>query len=112
MRIIKKYPNRRLYDTGASCYVTLGDLRQLVLEGETFHVRAARTGTDLTRSVLLQIITEAEQQGPALLSDTALLDLIRLQGTGNHAPLTARLEQILGDAAPAAGSSDADPARR
>jgi polyhydroxyalkanoate synthesis repressor PhaR len=59
-RIIKKYPNRRLYDTEISSYITLEEVRQLVLDGEHFEVRDAKSGEDLTRSVLLQIISEHE----------------------------------------------------
>ncbi|MHB1617996.1 MAG: polyhydroxyalkanoate synthesis regulator DNA-binding domain-containing protein, partial [Metallibacterium sp.] len=62
-RIIKKYPNRRLYDTEISSYITLEEVRQLVLDGEIFEVRDAKTNDDLTRSVLLQIIAEHEQLG-------------------------------------------------
>ncbi|MGH8062389.1 MAG: polyhydroxyalkanoate synthesis repressor PhaR, partial [Pseudoxanthomonas sp.] len=63
MRIIKKYPNRRLYDTEISSYITIEDVRQLIVDGEDFEVRDAKTGDDLTRTVLLQIITEQEQDG-------------------------------------------------
>ncbi|MBS0486064.1 MAG: polyhydroxyalkanoate synthesis regulator DNA-binding domain-containing protein, partial [Proteobacteria bacterium] len=58
VRVIKKYPNRRLYDTEISSYITLEEVRQLVIDGEEFEVRDAKTGDDLTRSVLLQIIAE------------------------------------------------------
>ena len=57
-RIIKKYPNRRLYDTEISSYITIEDVRQLILDGEDFEVRDAKSGDDLTRSVLLQIIAD------------------------------------------------------
>ena len=63
VRIIKKYPNRRLYDTEISSYITLEEVRQLVLDSEEFEVRDAKAGDDLTRSVLLQIIAEHEQTG-------------------------------------------------
>ena len=69
LRIIKKYPNRRLYDTEISSYVTLEDIRQLVQDGESFEVQDAKTQQDLTRSVLLQIITEREEQGQPLLKN-------------------------------------------
>ncbi|MBO9717955.1 MAG: polyhydroxyalkanoate synthesis regulator DNA-binding domain-containing protein, partial [Pseudoxanthomonas sp.] len=59
-RIIKKYPNRRLYDTEISSYITIEDVRQLILDGESFEVRDAKSGEDLTRSVLLQIIAEQD----------------------------------------------------
>ena len=58
IRVIKKYPNRRLYDTEISSYITIEDVRQLIVDGESFEVRDAKTGEDLTRQVLLQIITE------------------------------------------------------
>ena len=62
-RIIKKYPNRRLYDTEISSYITIDEVRQLVVDGEDFEVRDAKTGDDLTRTVLLQIISEHEERG-------------------------------------------------
>ena len=77
LRIIKKYPNRRLYDTEISSYVTLEDIRQLVQDGESFEVQDAKTQQDLTRSVLLQIITEREEQGQPLLTTNMLSQLIR-----------------------------------
>lgn len=79
-RIIKKYPNRRLYDTGISSYITLEEVRQLVLDGEDFRVHEARTGNDLTHSVLLQVIAENEQHGQPLLSSPLLRRFICLQG--------------------------------
>lgn len=79
-RIIKKYPNRRLYDTEISTYVTLEDIRQLVVDGESFEVQDARTGADLTRSVLLQIIAESEEHGAPILSTKTLSQLIRYYG--------------------------------
>ena len=57
-RLIKKYPNRRLYDTQTSTYITLADVKQLVLSGEPFVVNDAKTADDLTRSILLQIILD------------------------------------------------------
>jgi polyhydroxyalkanoate synthesis repressor PhaR len=62
-RVIKKYPNRRLYDTDTSSYITLVEVKQLVMDAEPFVVRDAKTGDDLTRSILLQIILEAEAGG-------------------------------------------------
>ena len=67
-RILKKYPNRRLYDTKISSYITIEDVRQLIVEGEDFEVRDAKSGEDLTRQVLLQIIAEHEQDGEPMLS--------------------------------------------
>jgi polyhydroxyalkanoate synthesis repressor PhaR len=79
-RIIKKYPNRRLYDTEISSYVTLEDVRQLIVEGESFEVRDARTGNDLTRSVLLQILAEHEDIGQPIFSTQLLTTVIRFYG--------------------------------
>lgn len=80
LRIIKKYPNRRLYDTEISSYITIEDVRQLIVDGESFEVRDAKTGADLTRQVLLQIITEHEQDGQPMLSTELLSQLIRFYG--------------------------------
>lgn len=77
-RIVKKYPNRRLYDTGISSYVTLEDLRQLVLDGEEFQVVDARSGADLTRAILLQIIASHETPQQPVLSPQLLRQVIRL----------------------------------
>ena len=79
-RIIKKYPNRRLYDTEISSYITLEDVRQLIVDGEEFEVRDAKSGEDLTRSVLLQIIAEQEQDGEPMLSTQLLSQIIRFYG--------------------------------
>ena len=79
-RIIKKYPNRRLYDTEISSYITIEDVRQLIVDGEAFEVRDAKTGEDLTRQVLLQIIAEHEQEGQPMLSTQLLSQLIRFYG--------------------------------
>ena len=80
IRIIKKYPNRRLYDTEISSYITIEDVRQLIVDNESFEVRDAKTGADLTRQVLLQIITEHEQDGQPMLSTELLSQLIRFYG--------------------------------
>lgn len=80
IRIIKKYPNRRLYDTEISSYITIEDVRQLIIDNESFEVRDAKTGDDLTRQVLLQIITEHEQDGQPMLSTELLSQLIRFYG--------------------------------
>ncbi|MDD9981253.1 MAG: polyhydroxyalkanoate synthesis repressor PhaR, partial [Gammaproteobacteria bacterium] len=71
-RIIKKYPNRRLYDTEVSRYVTLEDVRSLVLQEIPFQIRDARTNEDLTRSILLQIIMEQEADGEPMFSEQVL----------------------------------------
>jgi polyhydroxyalkanoate synthesis repressor PhaR len=79
-RVIKKYPNRRLYDTEISSYITIEDVRQLIVEGEEFEVRDAKSGDDLTRQVLLQIIAEHEQDGEPMLSTQLLSQIIRFYG--------------------------------
>ena len=80
LRVIKKYPNRRLYDTEISSYITVEDVRQLILDGLDFEVRDAKTGDDLTRQVLLQIIAEHEQSGEPVLTTPMLSQIIRLYG--------------------------------
>ena len=80
VRIIKKYPNRRLYDTTTSSYVALADIKQLVMESVPFAVRDAKTGDDLTRSILLQIILEEEAAGTPLLTEPMLANIIRFYG--------------------------------
>lgn len=80
IRIIKKYPNRRLYDTEISSYITIEDVRQLIVDGEAFEVRDAKSGEDLTRSVLLQIISEHEGEGEPILSTQLLSQIIRFYG--------------------------------
>ena len=79
-RVIKKYPNRRLYDTEISSYITIEDVRQLIVDNEDFEVRDARSGEDLTRQVLLQIIAEHEQDGEPMLSTQLLSQIIRFYG--------------------------------
>jgi polyhydroxyalkanoate synthesis repressor PhaR len=95
LRIIKKYPNRRLYDTVISSYVTIDDIRQLVTDGEEFEVQDAKTGADLTRQVLLQIITEREEQGQPLLSARLLQQLIRFYGDQLQGFMGSYLERSL-----------------
>lgn len=80
IRVIKKYPNRRLYDTEISSYITIEDVRQLIVDGENFEVRDARSSEDLTRQVLLQIIAEHEQNGEPVLSTLLLSQIIRFYG--------------------------------
>ena len=79
-RTIKKYPNRRLYDTQTSTYVTLSDVKELVLQHEEFKVVDAKSGEDLTRSILLQIILEEEAGGVPLFSTPTLSQMIRFYG--------------------------------
>jgi polyhydroxyalkanoate synthesis repressor PhaR len=80
LRIIKKYPNRRLYDTTSSAYITLAQVKQLVIEGKAFAVQDAKTSEDLTRSILLQIILEEEMGGVPMFSEAALSNMIRFYG--------------------------------
>jgi len=79
-RIIKKYPNRRLYDTEESCYITLHDIRDLVIQKRDFLVLDQKSGDDITRSILLQVISEQEQQGEALMTEDFLSQIIRSYG--------------------------------
>jgi polyhydroxyalkanoate synthesis repressor PhaR len=80
LRLIKKYPNRRLYDTKTSAYITLSDVKGLVLSQERFMVVDAKTGEDLTRGILLQIIFEEETVGVPLFTAEFLVQLIRFYG--------------------------------
>jgi len=95
LRIIKKYPNRRLYDTEISSYVTIDDVRQLIVDGEEFEIRDAKTGEDLTRSVLLQIISEREGDGEPMLSTHLLSQIIRFYGDSMQGFMGRYLEQSL-----------------
>jgi len=79
-RLIKKYPNRRLYDTRTSTYITLADVKQLVLGHESFQVVDAKSGDDLTRAILLQIILEEEAGGAPMFSSDLLSQMIRFYG--------------------------------
>jgi len=94
-RIIKKYPNRRLYDTEISSYITLEEVRQLVLSGTPFEVHDAKTGEDLTRSVLLQIIAEHEQHGQPMFSANLLSQIIRFYGDSMQGFVGGYLENSL-----------------
>ncbi len=79
-RVIKKYPNRRLYDTDTSAYITLSEVRRLVMDCEPFVVSDAKTGEDLTRSILLQIILEQEANGSPMFTAPVLSNIIRFYG--------------------------------
>ncbi|MGA2187242.1 MAG: polyhydroxyalkanoate synthesis repressor PhaR [Steroidobacteraceae bacterium] len=92
-RLIRKYSNRRLYDTSGSRHVTLDDLRQLVVAGEKIKVVDDKSGDDLTRSVLLQIIAEQEQFGSPVLGSDLLEMIIRFYGGPMQALLSRYLEQ-------------------
>lgn len=92
-RLIRKYSNRRLYDTVGSRHVTLDDLRQLIVSGEKIKVIDDKSGEDLTRSVLLQIIAEQEQFGSPVLGAELLEMIIRFYGGPMQALLSRYLEQ-------------------
>lgn len=79
-RVIKKYPNRRLYDLATSTYITLADVKQLVIDRQPVLIVDAKTGENLTRSILLQIILEEEVGGTPIFSETVLANLIRFYG--------------------------------
>lgn len=91
--VIKKYPNRRLYDTDTSSYITLAEVKRLVMNGETFVVRDVKTGEDLTRSILLQIILEEESNGSPMFTAPVLSSLIRFYGNAMQGFLGGYLEK-------------------
>ncbi len=93
VRTLKKYPNRRLYDTRTSSYITLADVKQMVLAGEEFEVRDAKTGDDLTRSILLQIILEEESGGVPMFSTQTLSQIIRFYGHAMQGVMGTMLEK-------------------
>ena len=95
IRLIKKYPNRRLYDTVQSCYITLVDVRGLVLNQEEFQVVDAKTGEDLTRSILLQIILEEESGGAPMFTSELLAQMIRFYGNAMQGFMGRYLENNL-----------------
>jgi polyhydroxyalkanoate synthesis repressor PhaR len=92
-RVIKKYPNRRLYDTETSTYITLTEVKQLVLDAQPFVVRDAKTNEDLTRSILLQIILEEEAGGAPMFSEAALANIIRFYGHAMQGFMGSYLEK-------------------
>ena len=91
-RLIKKYPNRRLYDTRTSSYITLADVKDLVLNHEHFQVVDAKTGEDLTRSILLQIILEEEAGGAPMFTSDLLAHMIRFYGNAMQGMMGKYLE--------------------
>ncbi|MDD2408746.1 MAG: polyhydroxyalkanoate synthesis repressor PhaR [Tepidiphilus sp.] len=95
IRLIKKYPNRRLYDTASSAYITIGDVKNLVLSHEPFRIVDAKTGEDLTRSVLLQIILEEEACGQPLFSSEMLAQIIRFYGQASQNLMGRYLENSI-----------------
>lgn len=94
-RIIKKYPNRRLYDTEISSYITLEDVRHLVLQHVDFCVQDAKSKADITRSILLQIILEREEGGEPIFSEPVLQEIIRFYGDSLQGMMTSYLEKSL-----------------
>jgi polyhydroxyalkanoate synthesis repressor PhaR len=94
-RVIRKYPNRRLYDTEDSRYITLSDVRDLVLNEVEFVVIDKKNGKDITRCVLLQVISEREQNGQPVLTKALLSQLIRSCENQTPQPLSEWLEQSL-----------------
>ena len=92
-RIIKKYPNRRLYDTDTSTYITLAEVKRLVMDHQLFVVRDAKTNEDLTRSILLQIILEEEAGGTPMFSEAALANIIRFYGHAMQGFMGSYLEK-------------------
>ena len=94
-RLIKKDPNRRLYDTEISSYITLEEVRQLVLDGESFEVRDARSHQDITRLILMQIIAEREENSQPVLSEATLKQIILYYGDVLQQQLSQFLEHSL-----------------
>ncbi|HEX8610476.1 MAG TPA: polyhydroxyalkanoate synthesis repressor PhaR [Telluria sp.] len=92
-RLIKKYPNRRLYDTQTSSYITLTDVKQLVLDADEFTVIDAKSNEDLTRSILLQIILEEEANGAPMFSSGVLSQIIRYYGHAMQGMMGSYLEK-------------------
>jgi len=93
VRLIKKYPNRRLYDTKTSSYITLADVKQMVLKQEDFHVVDAKTGDELTRQILLQIILEEESGSVPMFSSDLLSQMIRSYGGAMQGFMGSYLEK-------------------
>jgi polyhydroxyalkanoate synthesis repressor PhaR len=94
-RIIKKYPNRRLYDTETSAYITLAEVKELVLGYKEFQVQDAKTGEDLTRAILLQIILEEESGGVPMFSTDMLANIIRYYGHAMQGLMGSYLERSI-----------------
>src|SRR5436853_2664446 len=94
-RIIKKYPNRRLYDTETSTYITLAEVKELVLQYKEFQVQDAKSGEDLTRSILLQIILEEESGGVPMFSQDMLANIIRYYGHAMQGLMGSYLERSI-----------------
>lgn len=96
MHKLKKYPNRRLYDTTTSRYITVDDVRKLIVKGESITVEDSKDGTDLTRSVLLQILSEQEAQGhEPILTNRAIEQIIRFYGDRMGGIVSRYIEQSI-----------------
>ena len=94
-RVIKKYPNRRLYDTVESRYITLADVRRLVVEKIDFVVVDKKNNADITRSILLQVIAEQEHLPEPILTQDFMVNVIRSYGSGTQGAVSGHLEQTL-----------------
>jgi polyhydroxyalkanoate synthesis repressor PhaR len=94
-RVIKKYPNRRLYDTVESRYITLADVRRLVVERIDFVVVDKKNNADITRSILLQVIAEQEHLAEPILSQELMVNVIRSYGTAMQGQVSPHLENSL-----------------
>jgi polyhydroxyalkanoate synthesis repressor PhaR len=94
-RVIKKYPNRRLYDTVESRYITLADVRRLVVEKVEFVVVDKKNNADITRSILLQVIAEQEHLAEPILSQEFMISVIRSYASGLQGQVSPHLEQSL-----------------
>ncbi|MEO5369601.1 MAG: polyhydroxyalkanoate synthesis repressor PhaR [Magnetococcus sp. DMHC-1] len=92
-RLIKKYPNRRLYDQETSCFLTLDGVRKLVVENVPFQVIDAKNGHDITRAILLQVLADEEEKGVPIFSTNLLLMIIRLYGNNLHVEFSRFIER-------------------
>ncbi len=94
MRVLRKYPNRRIYDTQTSQFVAIAEVRQMVMDGESIRVEHSQTGEDLTRGVLVQILADMEQEGQeSVLTDRVLIELIRFYGDPHISMMRPFIEQ-------------------
>jgi polyhydroxyalkanoate synthesis repressor PhaR len=96
VRSIKKYANRRLYDTQSSCYITLDDLKELIVSGVSIEVQEAKTQKDISREVLLQLVAEQESLGRPILNEAILIALIRFYDHPMQKLASNYLETALG----------------
>ncbi len=106
-RVIKKYPNRRLYDTAESRYITLNDVKRLVHEGIGFIVIDRKDDTDITRNILLQVIADEEGQGSPVLSCEFLTRVIRTYNGSPHEQIRGHLEESMRSFVPEPVNSEA-----